>query len=80
MCDLVGFFTCFESFTIPYILCIYLTIFWGLTITHNIEARSFNILRIGDFKNWWIWKTISFLDGVNLCLKFWDGNLRDMLT
>ena len=27
MCDLAGSFTCFESFTIPYFLCIYLTIF-----------------------------------------------------
>ena len=78
MGDLAGSFTCFESFTIPCILCICLTIFWGLTISQDVKVRSF----IYEFKNWWylILKNKTFLDGVNLCLKFYDGNLGDMLA
>ena len=38
MCDLAGFFTCFENSTVSYILCDK-HIFWG--VTQNIQARSF---------------------------------------
>ena len=41
ICDLAGFFTCFESFTIPYILFIDLTNFRGLTIIQDMRVKSF---------------------------------------
>ena len=85
MCDFAGFFTCFESYTVPYILCTYL-IFWGLIITQDMRVRSFIYIRIGDIL---ILKNNAFLGGVplpevftlqrNLCLKVYNGNLEDML-
>ena len=77
MCDLTGSFTCFESFTIPYILCIYLFFEVSLSLRiYRLEA-AFSSLRIGDTL---ILQKKDFLDGVNFCLKFYDGNLGDMLT
>ena len=43
---------------------------------YRLEAL-FNSLRIGDIL---ISKNRAFLDGVDLCLKFYYGNLGDMLT
>ena len=77
MCGLAGSFTCFESLTIPYILCIYL--FFEVSISFRIYRLEvlFNSLRIGDTL---ILKNKAFHDRLNSCLKFYDGNLGDMLT
>ena len=46
MCDVAGFLSYFENFTVPYILST-VHIFWGVAITQDIQARSF-FIRIGD--------------------------------
>ena len=55
-----------------------LTCFESLSFNcHSGYTVLFNSLRIGDILSL---KSKPFLDGVNLCLKFYDSNLGDILT
>ena len=76
MCDLADFFTCFESFGILTLHSLYIpNYFFKVELSLRLSKKFY--LRIDDIL---ILKNKAFLYGVNLCLKFYDGNLGDMLT